>query len=272
MNNGVLRAAGALLALAAMLLPWATGDVSHADDISVDLELVLAVDVSLSMDREEQRLQRAGYVAAFRHPEVIAAIRAGQYQRIAVTYFEWAGERIQRPVSKWQLIDSAASAQSFADDLEKAEISGAHRTSISAALNYASGLFEGNGFQGLRRVVDVSGDGPNNMGLPVDQIRDRVVERGIVINGLPIVLKPGSALGFYDIRNLQYYYEDCVIGGIGSFLVTVHDEAEFADAIRRKLIQELAMPMPRIWRAQFTPQRAKSDCLIGEKLWNEMRE
>ncbi|MGD9866527.1 MAG: DUF1194 domain-containing protein [Hyphomicrobiales bacterium] len=274
-NSGQVSAwlAAAILFACALLAPGGLAPAAAAD-MAVDVELVLAVDVSLSMDRQEQELQREGYVAAFRHPEVLAAIRAGQYQRVAVTYFEWAGERIQRPVIGWRLIDSAASAEAFAAELEKASISGARRTSISAALDHASRLFDGNGFNGLKRVVDVSGDGPNNMGLPVETLRDRLVEQGIVINGLPIVLKPGSALGFYDIRNLQYYYEDCVIGGLGAFLVTVRDESEFADAIRRKLVQELASPAfgPRLIRTQFQPPRAKSDCMIGEKLWNEMRE
>lgn len=263
----------AVLCLAVLLTPGGLAP-AVAEDMAVDVELVLAVDVSLSMDREEQKLQREGYVAAFRHPEVLAAIRAGQYQRVAVTYFEWAGERIQRPVIGWRLIDGAASAEAFAAELEKMDISGAHRTSISAALDYAGRQFGGNGFAGLKQVVDISGDGPNNMGLPVETVRDRLVQQGIVINGLPIVLKPGSALGFYDIKNLQYYYEDCVIGGLGAFLITVRDEKEFTDAIRRKLVQELAAPafLPRLIRAQFTPPRTKSDCMIGEKLWNEMRE
>lgn len=233
----------------------------------VDLELVLAVDVSLSMDLDEQRLQREGYVAAFRDAEIHKAITSGPHARIAVTYIEWAGPTSQAVILPWTILDSPTAAEAFASKLEQAPISRARFTSISAALSFSRDLFASSGAAGIRRVIDVSGDGPNNAGFPVQPIRDEVVAAGIIINGLPIMLKaPTSSM--FDIPDLDQYYASCVIGGTGSFLVPVRDLAEFKLAIRRKLLLEISglMPQARIIPVQNT-QDDGADCLAGEKLW-----
>jgi len=166
-----------------------------AQDVAVDLELVLAVDVSGSMDTQERLLQRDGYVQAFLHPEVIAAIRAGINGRIAVAYVEWAGPRSQNMVMPWRLIDGQEAAAAVSAELALAESPRIRGTSISGALAFSSALFDGNGFASGRKAIDVSGDGPNNMGPPVVPMRDTVVARGITINGLPLTLRPGGSFG-----------------------------------------------------------------------------
>jgi hypothetical protein len=241
---------------------------AEADDVAVDVELVLAVDTSLSMDYEEQRLQLEGYIQAFRHPEVLAAIREGLHRRIAVIFVEWGGVSFQRIKVAWTLIDGPEAAYAFADRLAKDDLLSMPRTSVADAITYAATLFDGNGYKGLRRVIDVSGDGPNNQGIPVTTARDAAVARGITINGLPVLLRPGQPAGFFDLENLDVYYEDCVIGGTGAFIVPVRDRKNFAEAIRRKLILELAGRPQRVVPVQFPLQRGpRIDCLIGEKMW-----
>jgi hypothetical protein len=242
-----------------------------AEDLPVDLELVMAVDISLSMDEDEQRLQRDGYAAAFRHPEIIEAIRSGPHGRIAATYVEWAGENFQRTVVPWTLIDGASTALPFADKLAAAPIEQTYRTSISGALIYASGLFDNNGYQG-RPVIDVSGDGANNQGISVEVAREDAVRRGITINGLPLLLKPGSFDGYFEMVNLDDYYEDCVIGGTGAFIVPVRSTSEFVPAIRRKLVMEIAGRAPPSIVRVAAKLRQRTDCLIGEKMWNQWME
>jgi hypothetical protein len=235
-----------------------------APQTEVDLELVLAVDISRSMDFDEQTLQRAGYVEAFRHPEVIAAIGSGLIGRIAVTYLEWAGVGLQFHRVAWTLVDGPPSAHAFADAMAAAPISRERRTSISGGLITAAGLLAASPFAGLREVIDVSGDGPNNAGLPVLKARQAVLERGVTINGLPIMLRPGG--GFYDVHDLDVYYENCVIGGPAAFLLTVESPERFAIAIRRKLVLEIAGRMPKLIPAAATRVQDDYDCLIGEKL------
>ncbi|WP_420393809.1 DUF1194 domain-containing protein [Acuticoccus sp.] len=234
------------------------------------MELVLAVDVSWSMDIDEQRLQREGYVAAMRDPEVVATIGRGDWQRIAVTYVEWAGVDLQRTVVPWTIVDGPASANTFADMLDAAAIGRMRRTSISGALAHGALLFD-NGIDGMRRVIDVSGDGPNNMGSPVTNARDAVVAQGITVNGLPIMIKDANPGGFFSIENLDQYYKDCVIGGFGAFMITVTDPAQFEEAIRRKIILEIAAATPRIVPAQFGTPEPTADCAVGEKQWRRWR-
>jgi hypothetical protein len=242
--------------------------VQAAPQTEVDLELVLAVDISRSMDYDEQALQRAGYVGAFRHPEVIAAIGSGMIGRIAVTYLEWAGPATQLHVVGWTLIEDTQSAHAFADAMAAAPTSRERHTSISTGLITAAGLLAVSPFAGLREVIDVSGDGPNNMGPPVLEARQAALARGVTINGLPIMLRPGG--GFFNVQDLDVYYEHCVIGGPAAFLVTVESPDRFALAIRRKLVLEIAGRTPWLVPgpipAAATGVQDDYDCLIGEKL------
>ncbi|HXK54605.1 MAG TPA: DUF1194 domain-containing protein [Hyphomicrobiales bacterium] len=262
-----LRFAAAAIAAWAWL--WPVVSPAKAEDQPVDLELVLAVDISLSMDRVEQQVQRQGYVDAMRHPEVIGAIRSGLHGRIAVTYAEWAGTGTLVVVVPWTLIDGEAAAQGFSRYLAASPMRGARRTSISDAIDQAGALFGGNGFSGIRRVIDISGDGPNNQGVPVTAARGRIVARGITINGLPVQLDEGRPASLFSIADLDVYYEDCVIGGPGAFIVPVRSVEEFAIAVRRKLVLEIAGLPARLIRAQFGERPPRADCLIGEKLWRE---
>lgn len=260
------------LTMAMLFLALLAPPALAQQDIEVDLELILAVDISLSMDDEEQRLQRDGYVAAIRHPDVIAAIRSGLNGRIAMTYLEWAGVTSQQIVVPWSLIDGEAAAEAFADDLATLPLQKAFRTSISAALDFAHELFEGSSYRSLRQVVDVSGDGANNQGLPVTLARDRLVERGMMINGLAIMIARSGADDFFFQANLDAYFEDCVIGGPGAFVIRIDDAAHFATAIRRKMILEIAGAEPRIIQVASSAPREPADCLVGEKRWQRLRD
>lgn len=272
-----------LSVLVALLACWlaSVSDRARADD-RVDLLLALTVDVSLSMDLDEQRLQRDGYVAAFRDPLVLAAITSGARQRIAVTYIEWAGPAVQSTVVPWTVVDGPEAAERIAARLERTQISRARMTSISGALLYAASELERAPWQAPRRVIDVSGDGPNNAGPPVVPTRDELVARDIVINGLPLLLKTDGPNSSFDIANLDAYYAECVIGGTGAFSIPVRDKAEFAAAIRQKLVIEISglVPPPQRAGPRLVPtqgagppaagERDKGgpvDCLIGEKLW-----
>ncbi|MCF3935936.1 DUF1194 domain-containing protein [Acuticoccus sp. M5D2P5] len=238
----------------------------------VDVELILAVDVSWSMDLDEQRLQRQGYVEAIQDPNVVAAIQKGDWGRIAVTYVEWAGVGLERTLVPWTIIDGPAAAATFAAELDSAPIGRMRRTSISSMLTHAATLFD-NDIDGMRRVIDVSGDGPNNMGILVTAARDQLLAQGITINGLPIMIKQTSSGGYFQLDKLDVYYEDCVIGGFNSFMITVNEKTRLQEAIRRKLILEIANARPRMMRAQYrapgSPPRV--DCAVGEKQWRRWR-
>lgn len=250
-----------------------SGGVAQAAGTPVDLELALGIDVSGSVDDEEALLQRQGYVLAFRHPEIISAIEHGILGRIAVAYYEWAGYGHMRIIKDWTLIDGAAAAHAFADSLELNPPQTAYRTAISSAIDFAAGYFDMNDFVGTRRVVDISGDGVNNWGGPVTAARDRAVARGVTINGLPIVNnKPGPS-GRPQTPNLDLYYENCVIGGPGAFIVVANTFEGFAEAVRRKLIIEIAGLAPqapaRVVPVQFAPNRVAPPCDIGERRWDD---
>jgi len=206
----------------------------------VDLELVLAVDVSGSVDPEEAKLQRDGYVQAFLNDKVQRAIRGGPFGRVAVTYVEWAGDNHQYTIVDWTLLGDAASVRSFALAIAEAPITSAQWTSISAAIDYAVPLFDNNGVEGTRRVIDVSGDGENNRGRSVDAARDAAVARGITINGLPILNDRPNPWGGSPSTELDRYYREHVIGGPGAFLVPATDFNSFADAILSKLLLEVS--------------------------------
>jgi hypothetical protein len=244
-----------------------------AQDQPVDLELALGIDVSGSVDDEEAMLQRQGYIAAFRHPDVIRAIEQGILGRIAVAYYEWAGYGHMRIVTDWRLIDGAEAAHAFANSLERNPPETAYRTAIASAIDFAVTYFDVNDFEGTRRVVDISGDGANNWGGAVTAARDRAVAQGVIINGLPIVNNRPGPSGRPQLANLDLYYENCVIGGPGAFLVVANSFPEFAEAVRRKLIIEIADLAPRHERAitpiQFTPNRIVPPCDIGERRWED---
>lgn len=259
-----------------------SGPALAAGEIAVDVELVLAVDVSRSMTERELEIQRRGYAEAIASFEVSEAIASGPNGRVALTYVEWAASASQRTVVPWTLIGSAADADAFAGHLATHFESAMRRTSISGAIDHAAGLFDGNGFSGLRQIIDVSGDGPNNEGRPVEAARDAAVARGIVINGLPLMTREG--MGFqWTLSDLDRYYRDCVIGGPAAFVVPVTEWSEFARAVRRKLVLELVGPAVEpagapVVPAQFmqdlyvTEPPAKYDCLIGEKIWRDLYE
>jgi hypothetical protein len=240
---------------------------SRASAIPVDVELVIAVDVSYSMDPDEQALQREGYVLALTSKEFLQALHQGAHGKIAITYFEWAGQSDQKILMPWRVIDGPESADAVAAEIARAPIRRASRTSISGGLRFAKPLFDDSGYRGLRRVIDVSGDGANNAGPLVELIRDDVLAAGITINGLPIMLKRPYK-GTMDMDNLDEYYEDCVIGGPGAFVIPIREREKFIEATRTKLVLEVAgrQPDPQIVP---TASRARVSCTIGERMWQE---
>ncbi|MGB7694602.1 MAG: DUF1194 domain-containing protein [Pseudolabrys sp.] len=268
-NLAVIGAvAGAGLALAASAAPTVPKFTDmRASAIPVDVELVIAVDVSYSMDPDEQALQREGYVLALTSKEFLQALRQGAHGKIAVTYFEWAGQSDQKILMPWRVIDGPESADAVAAEIARAPYRRASRTSISGALRFAKPLFDDSGYKGLRRVIDLSGDGANNAGPLVEITRDDVLAAGITINGLPIMLKRPYT-GTMDIENLDEYYEDCVIGGPGAFVIPIREREKFIEATRTKLVLEVAgrQPDPQIVP---TASRARVSCTIGERLWQE---
>jgi hypothetical protein len=239
---------------------------ANPGSIGVDVELVFAVDISYSMDFDELKLQREGYVEAITSSEFLNALKQGMHGKVAVTMVEWAGANEQRIVLPWRLIDGPDSARAVASELAAQPVRRAFRTSISGALLFSAPLFEGNGFTGIRRVIDVSGDGTNNQGPLVTLTRDEVIAKGITINGLPIMLKepqPGSV----DIKELDIYYEDCVIGGPGAFVIPIREREKFKEAIRTKMVLDIAEPRiePRVVPA--SAQNPRISCTIGEQMW-----
>ena len=239
-----------------------------ADAHDVDVELVLAVDVSYSMDPDEQALQREGYVSALTSSEFLTALKIGIHARIAVTYFEWANSNDQKILLPWRLVDGLAGAQAVAAEIARAPYRRAYRTSISGALVFGSRLFERSGHRGIRRVIDVSGDGTNNEGPLIVPTREAVVATGITVNGLPIMLKkpqPGSI----DIEDLDIYYEDCVIGGPGAFVVPIKEREKFKDAVRTKLVFGVAGRAPEARVMPTAAEAPRISCTIGERMWQQ---
>src|SRR5712691_5828662 len=225
-------AVDAIRFVAAMLLAFSIGTPAFAQT-AVDLQLVLAVDASGSVDQRRFELQMQGYVAAFRDPRVLRAIQSGATQAISVTIVQWTGPALQIQVLPWTLIKDATTAHAFAAAIvatPRQLFSGG--TSISGVIDYAVPLMLESQFKGTRRVIDISGDGSNNRGRPAASARDDAVRAGIVINGLPILaLEPG----------LDRYYTDHVIGGPGAFMVTAQTYETFAEAVLKKLITEIAV-------------------------------
>lgn len=243
---------------------------------AVDVELVIAVDVSLSMSPTELDIQRDGYAAALTDQRVLDAIAQGANGRIGVTYFEWAGTTTHHVVVPWTIIETRQDAERIAAHLTSTPPNSARRTSISSALEFGADLFAESPFRGDKRVIDISGDGPNNQGAPIEYTRDAVVAQGIVINGLPLMTN-GGLISAYDVEDLDLYYSACVIGGPGAFMVPVNDWSQFPEAVRRKLVLELAgkgWPQPATEDAAKPPvilaqKKSSYDCMIGEKLWRD---
>jgi hypothetical protein len=235
---------------------------------SVDVELILAVDVSYSMDMDELAIQREGYAQAIVSKEFLQALKSLPNGKVAITYFEWAASSDQKIIIPWRLIDGPETADAVADEIMKTPIRRASRTSISGAIYFAMPLFDENPYKGLRRVIDISGDGPNNNGAPVLGARDEALAKGIIINGLPIMVKEPS-YSTMDIDNLDWYYEDCVIGGPGSFVVAIKDREKFKEAIRAKLLLEVAGKTPERRLVPVAEKQPRVSCLIGEKIWQD---
>ncbi|WBV44443.1 DUF1194 domain-containing protein [Pseudoroseomonas cervicalis] len=218
----------------------------------VDVELVLAVDVSRSVDPEEQELQFNGYAQAFRDPRLAEGIARGAIGAIAVTFFTWSDWNIQELLVPWMRVDGPASAARFSDAIDAAPRRTHLYTSISGAIDYAAGLF-GQGYEGTRQVVDISGDGVNNSGRPLAQAREEALRRGIILNGLAVLDKtpPPAQLAALN-PPLDEYYRDQVIGGPGAFLMVAEGFTAFENAVRRKIIREIALnppPGPLVERA-----------------------
>jgi hypothetical protein len=279
MRHPIIAAAlAAALGLAAWseLGPTAAAPVAKTDfpgerprsSVEVDVELVLAVDISYSMDPEEQALQREGYAFALTSPEFLDALRGGARGKVAITYVEWAGIGEQRIVMPWRLIDGPAAAQAVADEIMRSPYRRAYRTSIAGALRFSAPLFEDNGYSGIRRIIDVSGDGTNNQGPLVTVTRDEVLAKGITINGLPIMLKRPNAATM-DIENLDVYYEDCVIGGPGAFVVPIREREKFREATRTKLVLEIAGRVPPARVVPAAAAAPRISCTIGERMWQD---
>ena len=232
--------------LAAFLLAWMP--FARAAD-EVDLLLVLAVDVSRSIDQAKFMLQRDGYAAAVSNKGVLDAIKAGPHQKIALDFVEWSGFGQQKLLIDWTIIDGEASARRFGDQLVEAPRSFADRTSISGGIEFAAAQIARSPFSAPRHVIDVSGDGTNNAGRDLQAARNEAAGRGIVINGL-VILTQGQFLFNAEHTNppggLEKYYRDNVIGGPGAFVMVAENFNDFGRAIVKKMIAEIAgAPAPR---------------------------
>jgi hypothetical protein len=240
-SEAAMRSLRLLLVLGACLITWIP--FARAAE-EVDLLLVLAVDVSRSIDQPKFQLQRDGYVAAVSDRGVLDAIRSGPHQKMALSFVEWSGAGAEKLLIDWTIIDGAASARRFGDQLVEFPRSFADRTSISGALEFAEAQIARAPFTAPRHVIDVSGDGTNNAGRDVQAVRGEVVDKGITINGLVILTPQGQFLFNADHTNppggLEKYYRDNVIGGPGAFVMVAEDFNAFGKAIIKKLIAEIA--------------------------------
>jgi hypothetical protein len=233
------------LVLAVALLGSQRGEAAEPG-VAVDAAVVLAADVSRSIDDGEFALQRRGYAQAIQDQKLVDAISTGPHGAIALAYVEWAGESEQKLVVGWAVIRNASDASAFANTLTAAPRSFVGRTAIGSAIDFSFALFPETNFTTDRHIIDVSGDGTSNQGRPVTAARDAAVEGGTVINGLTIFNRRAAALGGYLAMHtnppggLAQYYRDNVIGGRGSFVVPIDDFHSFAEAMTRKLVNEIA--------------------------------
>jgi hypothetical protein len=235
------RSTGAVLLLALAVALLVEKPAAAAD--SVDIALVLAADVSRSVDDDEFRLQREGYADAFKSPQVLRAIQSGPHGAIAVTFIEFAGADQLNTVAEWTVIRDGEGAAVFATRLLTPPRSFAGFTSISAAIDYSMKRFGEGGIKAERRIIDISGDGTNNAGRPVTQARDDALAQGVTINGLTILNlhpNPGFFAHTQPAGGLPNYYRENVIGGPAAFLVEIEDYKSFGQAVISKLIGEIA--------------------------------
>jgi hypothetical protein len=229
-----------------LLVPLMSVHPSRAAE-PVDLTLVLVTDVSRSIDDSEFDLEKHGYADAFTEPHVLAAIKGGVAGAIAVSYIEFAGSSEVKTVLDWTVIRDEASGRAFADRLLAAPRSFAGRTSISAGIEIAMKSLASSGFEAPHRVIDVCGDGTNNSGAEVTELRDVAVEAGITINGLTIINEHPASYSYAHVQppgGLTKYYRDNVTGGPRSFVLEIHDFHSFGTAMTRKLINEIASNQP----------------------------
>jgi hypothetical protein len=213
---------------------------SEAQDTAVDLALILAVDVSMSIDEGEAGVQRIGYIHALRDKRVAEAIRSGPIGRIAITYMEWSSIYHQRVVVPWRVISDLESARAFAAELDDAALKSGSTTSISGGIDFAVELFAESGYEATRQVIDISGDGYSDYGRPPEDARDEAVAKGLAIMNKRAEWKQASP------DDLDKYYRDHVIGGPGSFYIAVHNLNDFSQSVLQKLILEIAsLEIPR---------------------------
>jgi hypothetical protein len=241
----------------------------HRAPTEVDLALVLAVDVSTSMDPDEQDLQRQGYVEAFRSPLVHQAIRQGIQGRIAATYVEWGGAhrlRYQNVVVPWTVLENPEDSIAFADRLARAPLHRVAGTSISETIDFSLTLLSSGSFAAMRRVIDISGDGSNNQGGLVTQARDKAVARGVTINGLPIMLKEPDR---GENATLDAYYHDCVIGGVNAFMIPVRERRQFLAETRTKIVREIADAAEPDLLVRSVRGRPLTNCDTSESVWDD---
>ncbi|MFS2316904.1 DUF1194 domain-containing protein [Maricaulis sp. D1M11] len=232
--------------LAQTLTPFARPDVAPRpveDRSQVDLELVLAVDISYSVDEEEARRQRAGYVAALASEQVLRSIQSGLHGRIAVTYVEWADSGMQRTAADWSVIETEADALAFADQVANAPYVRGNYTAIGAAIVDSVARLDNNTYSAPRQVIDISGDGPQNQGVSLVEARARADAAGVVVNGLPVI-QPDGASRYAAEMDLEGYFEREVMTGSDAFVLPARSEDEFRQAILRKLVLEIAGASP----------------------------
>lgn len=238
----MVRLLGVAVAAATVL---SFGDASAQAPTEVDVELVLAVDISYSVDEEEARRQRAGYVAALASEDVINAIQGGPLGRIAVTYVEWADANVQRVAADWTVVATEADARAFATRVAEAPFERGQYTAIGSAIADGVQRIETNEYTALRRIIDISGDGPQNQGTPLSAAHERAAQARVVINGLPVLARD-TGRGIHQAEiDLDLYFENNVITGPGAFVLPARTEDEFRQAILRKLVLEIAGLQPR---------------------------
>jgi hypothetical protein len=240
-EDNMARALQSALALMAFLASALTAPVVAAEQ--VDLLLVLAADVSRSVDDPKYRLQRSGYAAALENPRVLEAIRSGAHRSIAVCFLEWSGVVSQKVVIDWTMIRDDKSAREFGDRLLEAPRSFADRTSISAGIDFSLGQLNRAPYESVRRTIDVSGDGTNNSGRDVTIARDEAVNKGVTINGLVILSEsptPWNPEHTNPPGGLANYYRNNVVGGPGAFVMVAENFQSFGKALINKLIAEIA--------------------------------